>query len=390
MSKRWMAWTLLALGGGALGCAGTREVPKELAEARSDVEAVNRSDARTYAPSEAADAQRYLRSAECSLLTRQGVDKVKLRASEASEQAVRACAVAKENRTLAEASAAADEAAQEEARAAAAQARSERDALVAARTEAQSERDALEARSQQKAEELAAAEAEIQRLKDELGFKETQEGQVLTMSGSTLFKFDSADLLDAAEPRLEQVAEVLLEVEQPLVLEGHTDAVGDTEYNRELSARRAESVKDFLVDAGVPSERISIQALGENDPIASNDSVEGRALNRRVELVLPEAMGGSGPAPDDQEDTEPAPPHQPGDPTTILPEPDLPIDSGALPETLDDGTGGSGLPEPETPLEDDPYPLDYEQRMHSAPDGLGDDGLQVAPEGNEPAIPQAE
>ncbi len=358
MSKRWLAWTLLAVGGSALGCAGTREVPTELTDARGAVEALNASDARTYAPSETADAQRTLRSAECSLLAKQGTDKVKMRSVEAQKQARRACAVAKQNREVAAATAAAEEAAMAEAQAE----RARREA------ELQAERERLGSEAEEKAQRLAEAEGEIQRLQDELGFQQTKKGQVLTMSGQTLFGFDSASLLTAAQPRLQRVAEVLLEVDQPLVLEGHTDSVGNANYNRELSERRAASVKQFLVSAGVPAERITIQARGEDDPIADNKSVEGRALNRRVELVLPEAVGGAGAEGKRQ---EPAPAHRPGDPTTILPEPNLPNDSSPAPDRRqDDGTGGGGLPEPETPLEGDPYPLDYQQRMHSAPPEL--------------------
>lgn len=360
MSKRWMAWTLVVMGGSALGCATARE-PTELTDARNAVQDLNASDARTYAPSESADAQRALRSAECTLLTKQGLDKVKARSLQAQEQVARASAVARQNRELADATAAAEQAA-------AAESQAERDRLEGERAERdrremelQAQRDLLDTQAQEKAQRLAEAEGEIQRLQDELGFQETKKGQVLTMSGSTLFGFDSATLLTAARPRLERVAEVLIAVDQPVVLEGHTDSVGNANYNRELSERRADSVRKFLVTAGVPATRITVQARGEDDPVAENSSVEGRALNRRVELVLPEAVGGAG--------KEPAPEHEPGDPTTILPERSVPEDSSPIGEPRQDdaGTGGSGLPEPATPLEGDPYPLDYEERMHSAP-----------------------
>lgn len=69
-------------------------------------------------------------------------------------------------------------------------------------------------------------------------------------------------------------------------IEGHTDATGSVDANRDLSLRRAEAVRDALVARGIPAERIRVYGLGEDEPIASNDEAEGRALNRRVVVVL--------------------------------------------------------------------------------------------------------
>ncbi|MDH4155206.1 MAG: OmpA family protein, partial [Nitrospira sp.] len=69
-------------------------------------------------------------------------------------------------------------------------------------------------------------------------------------------------------------------------IEGHTDSDGSNEYNQSLSESRAQSVRQILLDGGIPSERIEIKGYGESKPIADNDTSAGKAQNRRVEIVL--------------------------------------------------------------------------------------------------------
>ena len=100
------------------------------------------------------------------------------------------------------------------------------------------------------------------------------------------FGFDSATLGEGPQVVIEVVAETLLRnPEVEVRVEGHTDATGPAEYNLALSRRRAEAVRDALVEGGVEASRLSVAALGEEQPIASNDTAEGRAINRRVQLV---------------------------------------------------------------------------------------------------------
>jgi outer membrane protein OmpA-like peptidoglycan-associated protein len=73
-----------------------------------------------------------------------------------------------------------------------------------------------------------------------------------------------------------------------VIAEGHTDTVGSAEYNQKLSERRADAVRRYLINGGIMPERIRTEGFGESKPVASNDTDEGRAQNRRVELrVLP-------------------------------------------------------------------------------------------------------
>ena len=85
---------------------------------------------------------------------------------------------------------------------------------------------------------------------------------------------------------LDLVAELIRErcAGKILVIEGHTDVWGAAEYNRRLSERRAESVKRYLVERGVPGEQLRVEGLGESRPLTSDPSREAQALNRRVTL----------------------------------------------------------------------------------------------------------
>ena len=71
-----------------------------------------------------------------------------------------------------------------------------------------------------------------------------------------------------------------------VVIEGHTDSTGTEAYNQGLSQRRADSVRSYLVRKGIAAERLTARGLGESDPVGSNDTAEGRAMNRRVELEV--------------------------------------------------------------------------------------------------------
>jgi outer membrane protein OmpA-like peptidoglycan-associated protein len=69
-------------------------------------------------------------------------------------------------------------------------------------------------------------------------------------------------------------------------VEGHTDSIGTDEYNQRLSEQRADSVRDYIVQQGVPGAGVTATGLGKDGPVASNDTAAGRQQNRRVELVV--------------------------------------------------------------------------------------------------------
>lgn len=100
-----------------------------------------------------------------------------------------------------------------------------------------------------------------------------------------LFEFDSADLKAESLAVLDQVVEYLRS--NPGVsmeIQGHTDNVGTAEYNLRLSSRRAQTVRDYLMNKGIPPERLEVQGLGLSSPLVPNDTEENRARNRRVEF----------------------------------------------------------------------------------------------------------
>lgn len=102
-----------------------------------------------------------------------------------------------------------------------------------------------------------------------------------------LFKFDRADLTPEAGRTINEIAGVLKEVKgRVIAVEGHTDSVGNTNYNKDLSARRADTVARRLIADGVDRSAVRSKGFGEGSPIATNNTDAGRARNRRVEVIV--------------------------------------------------------------------------------------------------------
>lgn len=117
--------------------------------------------------------------------------------------------------------------------------------------------------------------------------KEEARGLVITLSGSVLFASSKSELLPAAQSRLNQVAEALLTTkERKLTVEGHTDSRGSSSYNQVLSQQRADAVRSYIISRGYPADMIQSQGIGKDRPVADNASAEGRANNRRVEIIV--------------------------------------------------------------------------------------------------------
>jgi outer membrane protein OmpA-like peptidoglycan-associated protein len=161
-----------------------------------------------------------------------------------------------------------------------------KDDLIASEKQAQ---QALLDTEKQKSDALAAELAAIAAVKEE------ERGLVLTLSGGVLFLSAKSTLLPSAQTKLDQVAKALLDVSPPrnLIVEGYTDSQGSESYNQGLSQRRADAVRDYLVQKGYPADHIQTRGMGEGSPIASNASAEGRANNRRVEIVIEHEMASS-------------------------------------------------------------------------------------------------
>jgi len=99
------------------------------------------------------------------------------------------------------------------------------------------------------------------------------------------FDFDKATIRPDARPVLDEAIGALKQAGNvTIITEGHTDSVGSPEYNQRLSERRARAVRDYMVSGGIAPTRIEAVGMGESKPVATNDTAEGRAENRRVEL----------------------------------------------------------------------------------------------------------
>lgn len=156
--------------------------------------------------------------------------------------------------------------------------KAENDHTKAALSDEKARREEAEKRALQAAADLAKFAS----------VKQEPRGMVITLSGSVLFASAKWDLLPAAQVKLNEVATALTR-EDPLskiVVEGHTDSQGQAEYNQDLSQRRAQAVRDYLVTRGIAADRVVAQGFGPTRTIADNKSPEGRANNRRVEIVV--------------------------------------------------------------------------------------------------------
>jgi len=148
-----------------------------------------------------------------------------------------------------------------------------------------SEQLSIEQQARIDAEKLAAdAKTDLAKL---AAIKEEERGLVITLSGSVLFASDQSTLLPAAQDRLNKVADALLVTkERNLTVEGFTDSQGSYDYNMVLSQKRADVVRSYIISRGYPGNLIQAQGIGEARPVADNNSAEGRANNRRVEIVI--------------------------------------------------------------------------------------------------------
>ncbi|HXR34068.1 MAG TPA: OmpA family protein [Verrucomicrobiae bacterium] len=218
----------------------------------------------------------------------------RLEAEEARKQAEAAQAEAV--RMKQEAEQAAQEASRQKAEAekASAAALAQQQAAQTAAEQAARDRAAAQAETEKARQAAAQAEAEKAQLRAQLlaqlnsilQTRDSARGLIVNMS-DVLFDTGSYTLKPGAREKLAKISGILLaHPGLTLQIEGHTDSVGGDEFNQQLSERRADSVRDFLAEQGVPVSSISARGFGKTQPVASNDTPEGRQRNRRVELVV--------------------------------------------------------------------------------------------------------
>jgi outer membrane protein OmpA-like peptidoglycan-associated protein len=116
--------------------------------------------------------------------------------------------------------------------------------------------------------------------------RESARGLIVNIS-DVLFDFNQYTLKPGAREKMAKVSGILLAYPGLKIrLEGHTDAIGSDDYNQTLSEKRAEAVRTYLVDQGVPGDAVSAMGFGKANPVATNETADGRQRNRRVEMVV--------------------------------------------------------------------------------------------------------
>ncbi len=238
-------------------------------KAAEDREAKARADAEAQSKRrvEAEEAQRQAEAAKAE------AEKMKAEAEQAAAEAARQTEAAEKAKAEAVAQQQALAAETAKAQQAAAQSEQLRQQADQMRQQAEKEKQELRARL-------------LQQLNTILSTRDTARGLIANMS-DVLFKTGSFELLPGARERLAKVSGIVLAYPSlHLQIEGHTDSVGGDEYNQSLSERRAGAVRDYLVQQGITADSIEARGFGKTQPIASNDTPEGRQQNRRVELVL--------------------------------------------------------------------------------------------------------
>ena len=268
---------ILALVPSALAACGTTLPPAELVQARESYARASHGPAAQYKPDEVHEAKEALDTAESSFNKDGDSPETKDLAyaaglkSELAEAEAETTIATKEK----------DEAVKKSQTQTVDTMRRAQHELAQTKQELASERQKRE-----DAEKKAAqAMADLQRI---AAVKQESRGMVITLSGEVLFPSGESSLLAGAMVKLNDVADALTKSspESRIVVEGHTDSQGKAAFNQELSLRRAQSVRDYLVSRGIASDRITAQGMGSTRPIASNANPEGRANNRRVEIVV--------------------------------------------------------------------------------------------------------
>ena len=219
----------------------------------------------------------------------------------AEAEAAKAAAVVQQQAAQAEAEKArqaAEQAARQQAEAEAARAAAQQQQQAA---QADAERARKLAEDADRARQLAEAEKGdlrkrlLDQLNSVLQTSDSARGLIVNMS-DVLFDTAKYTLRPAAREKLAKISGIVLaHPGLSLKVEGHTDSVGSEEYNQLLSEQRASSVRDFLVQQGVPDHSVTSRGYGKTQPAATNDTAEGRSKNRRVELVVTGAAIGGGP-----------------------------------------------------------------------------------------------
>lgn len=277
-------YTLVSLSAFVLAACGSTLPPKELVDARAAFQSASKGPAAQQSPAELHVAKQSLDQAERSFNDDGDSPQTKdyayiaIRKAQLADASARALIAQKDK-----------EAAERDAQ------NFTTDRLRTAEKELSSTKQHLEKTQDQLAAEKVAREAAEKKAAQALAdlqkiaaVKQESRGMVITLSGSVLFASNESTLLPAAMVKLNEVADALIKgnPDANITVEGHTDSQGQHAYNMDLAKKRADAVRDQLVSRGVAADRIKAVGVGPDRPIADNKTAEGRANNRRVEIIV--------------------------------------------------------------------------------------------------------
>jgi outer membrane protein OmpA-like peptidoglycan-associated protein len=290
----------LSLATAGLGC-GAGAAPEELHSARDAYAMAEKSQAPKVAPVKLEEAKQALARAEDAFKGGGEDDEIKTLAYVAQRKSEQAVSVA----NVEVAKAQVEQAESDKTSLTQTQLSQTKSALEAERKRAEEEQRRLDeaakkgaaevarVKEQLEAEKKARAEAEkkaaaaMASLAEIAKVKEETRGVVITLSGSVLFATGKYELLPIARDKLAEVAKAVKDQGyKKIVVEGHTDSRGSPSQNETLSLQRAQEVRSFLITQGIESGKIEAEGFGPRRPVADNNSAEGRANNRRVEIVV--------------------------------------------------------------------------------------------------------
>jgi outer membrane protein OmpA-like peptidoglycan-associated protein len=274
---------------GLLACAGcASSPPKELASARTAYQRASSGPALRENPAQLHVAEQALSVAEKTFEDEGDSDKARDRAYVAQRKAELA-------EVQADIAVLAKQVADAEERSRTANSRTQdqmRNQLGSATAQLAAQREQLESERQARIDAEKRASDTRSALERIAAVRSDNRGVIVTLPGGVLFASGKSELLGTAKAKLTEVATVLArDTNAKLKVEGYTDSRGSDELNNELSAKRAEAVRSFLISKGIPGANIVAEGHGEEQPIADNATAEGRANNRRVEIVVQAGQG---------------------------------------------------------------------------------------------------
>ncbi|MBV9945456.1 MAG: OmpA family protein, partial [Myxococcales bacterium] len=282
-ARRAAVATAMALFSAVPACAGDRIPPPQLVDARKEFQQAKNGIAMQLDPTDVHVADLALQQAEQAY----GSDPDDPNTIDLAVIAQRKAQIAEAEAATMKASQDADQAKQQYQAMVSSQLNQAQQALnktqqALNQTQGELQRQQAEAAEQQK--KLADLEAKLKDARDTIAkiaaVKDDDRGMVITLQGEVLFQTGKWDLKAGAMAKLDQIAEALRGKEQPMVVYGFTDNVGTRDFNMDLSQKRANSVRDYLVTRGIPQDLVTAQGKGPDNPISDNGSVEGRATNR--------------------------------------------------------------------------------------------------------------